>query len=51
MVLRLLLGNNPLFLVPQYELVHPLEFAIYAMLGVAGGLVLAAFSHSVAKER
>ena len=39
MVLRLLLGNNPLFKVPQYQLVNPLEFAIYAVLGVAGGLV------------
>src|ERR1700683_674142 len=28
MVLRLLLGNSPLFKVPQYQLVHPLEFAI-----------------------
>src|ERR1700745_1589522 len=38
-VLRLLLGNHPLFHVPQYELAHPLEFGIYAVLGVAGGLV------------
>src|SRR6202166_2247276 len=44
MVLRLLLGNNPLFTVPQYQLIHPLEFAIYAVLGVAGGLVSAAFT-------
>jgi CIC family chloride channel protein len=44
LVLRLLLGNNPLFSVPQYELVHPLEFAIYAILGVAGGLVSVAFT-------
>src|SRR5712692_4199909 len=43
-VLRLLLGNNPLFKVPQYELVHPLEFAIYALLGIAGGLVSVAFT-------
>src|SRR5215831_18684877 len=43
-VLRLMLGNNPLFHVPQYELVHPLEFAFYAALGVAGGLLSAAFS-------
>jgi CIC family chloride channel protein len=33
-VLRILLGNNPLFKVPQYQLVHPLEFAVYAVLGV-----------------
>jgi len=44
MVLRLLLGNNPLFKVPQYQLVHPLEFAVYAVLGVAGGLASVAFT-------
>ena len=43
-VLRLLLGNHPLFEVPQYQLVHPGEFALYAVLGVAGGLVSAAFT-------
>jgi chloride channel protein, CIC family len=44
MVLRLLLGNNPLFKVPQYQLVSPQEFAVYAVLGVAGGVVSAAFA-------
>jgi chloride channel protein, CIC family len=44
MVLRLSLGNNPLFKVPQYQLVHPLEFLIYAVLGVAGGLVSVSFT-------
>jgi CIC family chloride channel protein len=43
-VLRALLGNDPLFRVPQYQLVHPVEFAIYAVLGVAGGLISAAFA-------
>jgi len=43
-VLRLLLGNSPLFRVPQYQLVHSAEFAIYAVLGVAGGLVSVAFT-------
>ena len=43
-VLRLLLGNHPLFNVPQYQLVHPAELAIYAVLGIAGGLVSAAFT-------
>jgi len=43
-VLRLLLGNHPLFEVPQYQLVHPAEFAMYALLGVLGGLVSAAFT-------
>jgi CIC family chloride channel protein len=44
MVLRVLLGNNPLFKVPQYQLVHPAEFAVYAVLGVAGGVVSVAFT-------
>jgi CIC family chloride channel protein len=44
MVLRLLLGNNPLFKVPQYQLVSPWEFTAYAVLGVAGGLVSVAFT-------
>src|SRR6516225_1034954 len=39
MVLHLLLGDEPLFHVPAYNLVHPIEFAIYAVLGVVGGLV------------
>ncbi len=43
-VLRLILGNDPLFKVPQYQLVNPWEFAIYAVLGVAGGLVSVAFT-------
>ena len=44
MVLRVSLGNHPLFKVPQYQLVHPAEFAVYAVLGVAGGLVSVAFT-------
>jgi chloride channel protein, CIC family len=44
MVLRVFLGNQPLFAVPQYQLVHPAEFAVYAVLGVAGGLVSVAFT-------
>ena len=43
-MLRLLLGNDPLFKVPQYQLVSPLEFVVYAVLGVAGGLVSAVFT-------
>jgi CIC family chloride channel protein len=43
-MLRLLLGNNPLFQVPQYQLVNPLELGIYALLGVAGGFVSVAFT-------
>jgi chloride channel protein, CIC family len=43
-MLRLVLGNNPLFHVPQYELVHPVEFVIYALLGIAGGFLSVAFT-------
>lgn len=50
-VLRLILGNNPLFSVPQYRLVHPLEFAIYAVLGIAGGLVSVAFTRLLLRIR
>jgi CIC family chloride channel protein len=51
LVLRLMLGNNPLFHVPQYVLVHPLEFAIYAVLGLAGGLVSVAFTKLLLRMR
>jgi CIC family chloride channel protein len=43
MVLHLFLGDNPLFHVPAYQLVNPAEFAIYAFLGVVGGLTSVAF--------
>ena len=43
-VLRVLLGDHPLFKVPQYQLVSPAEFAVYAVLGLAGGVVSAAFA-------
>jgi CIC family chloride channel protein len=50
-VLRLLLGNHPLFHVPQYQLANPLEFGIYAILGVAGGLVSVAFTKLLLRTR
>jgi len=42
-VLHLLLGDEPLFHVPAYQLVHPVEFLFYALLGVVGGLVSVSF--------
>ncbi len=42
-VLHLLLGDEPLFHVPAYQLVHPVEFLWYAVLGIIGGLVSVAF--------
>jgi chloride channel protein, CIC family len=43
MVLHLVLGDEPLFHVPSYQLVHPIEFLWYAVLGLVGGLVSVAF--------
>jgi CIC family chloride channel protein len=51
LVLRLLLGDHPLFKVPQYHLVSPAEFAVYAVLGVAGGLVSAIFAKLLLEMR
>jgi chloride channel protein, CIC family len=50
-MLRLLLGNDPLFKVPQYQLVSPWEFGVYAVLGVLGGLVSVAFTKLLAGMR
>jgi CIC family chloride channel protein len=50
-VLRLLLGNDPLFKVPQYQLVSPAEFLIYAVLGLLGGLLSVAFTKLLLKLR
>jgi CIC family chloride channel protein len=43
-MLRLLLGNNPLFHVPPYDLGHPVELVFYALLGIAGGFLSVAFT-------
>ena len=43
MVLHLILGDEPLFHVSGYHLVHPLELLMYALLGVIGGLGSVAF--------
>src|SRR3979411_268865 len=50
-VLRLLLGNDPLFQGPQYQLVHPAELAIYALLGVLGGFISAVFTRLLLSMR
>jgi len=43
MALHLFLGDSPLFHVPSYSLVHPSEFAFYALLGILGGCISAVF--------
>jgi len=40
---RWFLGNEPLFRVPVFDLTHPSELAVYAAIGVAGGLAAAAW--------
>jgi CIC family chloride channel protein len=42
-VLHLVLGDEPLFHVPSYQLVHPVEFLFYAALGIVGGVVSVGF--------
>lgn len=51
MVLHLILGDDPLFHVSGYQLVHPSEFAIYAVLGIIGGLGSVAFVKLLLKCR
>ncbi len=50
-VLRLLLGNEPLFQVPQYQLVNSWELVAYGILGIAGGLVSAGFTQLLLRLR
>ena len=50
-VLHLLLGDEPLFHVPAYRLIHPMEFGIYAILGVVGGLGSVCFVKLLLKLR
>src|SRR6266542_1586128 len=40
---RSILGNEPLFRVPTYHLVHPAELLAYACLGIIGGGVSVVF--------
>ena len=50
-MLRLVLGNDPLFKVPLYELVSPWEFGIYAILGIIGGFLSVAFTKLLLRMR
>jgi CIC family chloride channel protein len=43
LVLHLVLGDNPLFHVPGYQLVSPAELGAYVVLGIVGGLASVAF--------
>jgi CIC family chloride channel protein len=47
MVERSILGNEPLFRVPPYQLVHPAELAAYGLLGILGGVLAIIFCKSL----
>ncbi len=51
LVLRLSLGDQPLFKVPPYELGHPAELLIYGALGLLGGLMSVAFVRALLRLR
>src|SRR5207248_6528966 len=46
LVERAILGSDPLFRVPTYQLVHPAELVAYAALGIAGGILSLVFCKS-----
>lgn len=48
---RSILGNEPLFRVPAYHLVHPAELIGYAVLGVVGGIVSVFFCKLLLRTR
>jgi chloride channel protein, CIC family len=48
---RSILGNEPLFHVPTYQLVHPAELAAYAVLGIIGGALSVAFCKALLATR
>jgi CIC family chloride channel protein len=48
---RSVLGNNPIFQVPQYRLMHAGEVLAYAVLGIVGGIVSLAFCKGLLAAR
>jgi chloride channel protein, CIC family len=48
---RSILGNEPLFHVPTYRLVHPAELFAYALLGISGGVVSLVFCKGLLAAR
>lgn len=48
---RAILGNEPLFRVPGYQLVHPAELVAYAALGVLGGGISVLFCKALLRAR
>jgi CIC family chloride channel protein len=50
-VSRWFLGDEPLFRVPDFQLTHPSELLIYAVLGLVGGILAALFVRLITRIR
>ncbi|HOL73636.1 MAG TPA: chloride channel protein [Bryobacteraceae bacterium] len=50
-VVRWFLGDQPLFLVPQFELTSATELLLYALVGLIGGLLSVVFVRTIEKLR
>ncbi len=48
---RSILGNEPLFRVPTYRLVHPAELVAHAVLGIVGGALSVVFCKTLLRLR
>ncbi len=48
---RSILGNEPLFRVPPYHLVHPAELLAYGLLGIVGGGISLLFCKGLLRAR
>ena len=46
-VMRWYLGSEPMFRIPQVELIRPQELVVYGVLGLAGGVAAVAFSRAI----
>ncbi len=51
MVERSILGNEPLFRVPAYHLMHAAELGAYAALGIIGGVISVVFCRTLLRVR
>ena len=50
-VSRWYLGDDPLFRVPAFELTHPTELIVYAVIGIVGGVLSAYFARWAGRLR
>jgi chloride channel protein, CIC family len=44
---RYFLGDNPLFHVPPFDIMHPSEMAVFAVIGLAAGLLATLFTRTI----